>query len=417
MNTTHRIVLTGGGTGGHISPALALAEGLQSSGIALEQLLYIGNETGLESQLVPASGLAFQTICVSGMPRSKNPLPLLAWLWVLGQAIFHARQLLLTFKPSYVIGTGGYVSAPVLIAAKLVGIPFHIHEPDAQPGLVNRLMGRHAHSVSVAFDDSKRNLIAVGVSAHRISVTGNPLRHNIMVRLLNSTGTSSHLSNTQQELLLRQLGFSPILAAKTPPLILVLGGSQGARTLNQATVGALTDLLQQGFLVWHQTGPKLFGETLDALDELSALTVATDQGEQDDDDLPEWTALKEHPGYRCQAYIQDMGPVLAVASLAVCRSGSLSLSEMLVANVPMILVPYPYAAANHQTRNAQALVTAGAAVLLPDADCNANNLTTIITNLFKTQSTLTQMRQACQRLAKPYATQTIVKLLLDSQQD
>jgi UDP-N-acetylglucosamine--N-acetylmuramyl-(pentapeptide) pyrophosphoryl-undecaprenol N-acetylglucosamine transferase len=371
-----RLVVTGGGTGGHIYPALAVAEVMQADP-AVEAVQYIGKTGGLESDLVPQSGIPFQGLAFYGMPRGKSPLlpfQLLAWFLKLQQAKAHARQMLQAFRPQVVFGTGGYVSAPVLMAAKSLKIPYVVHEPDAQPGLVNRLMSRSAAIITTSFSEGADRL--KHSPTQQVLVTGNPIR-----------GSIGHLDKAQA---LAMLG---LLWSSEKPVLLVTGGSQGARRINTAIVEALPILLDEfGFAVAHLTGKNLYEETLAALD-------TTDP------------ALKQRSSYWVQPYSAQMAALLALADVAVCRAGSLSLSEMYVCGVPTVLVPYPFAAADHQRKNAQASVRAGASLMLEDGECTGERLVQALRPLVEQPAKREAMRHAALRLGHPQATEEIVACL------
>lgn len=369
VNRLQRVVLTGGGTGGHLYPALAVADALRDNP-AVEALLYVGNRNSLEERRVTEAGYPFSPIAFFGMPRQVNPLAWSRWLAALWQSVNSSMQLLQTFQATVVLGTGGYVAGPVLLAAKRLGIPYCIHEPDAHPGLVNRLMAPHAAWVTGAFPQAQQLL-----KTSRFTVTGNPLR-----------GLNTQLTKAEALQALR------LDWPAEQPVLVVTGGSQGARTLNRALVQALPVLLEEmGLAVIHQTGEKLFDETLMMVD----------------------PALHDHPRYCVQPFYTAMAPVWRCADLAVCRAGSLTLSELYAYGVASILVPFPFAAADHQRKNAKASVAAGASWYLEDANCTGQALLAMLQQLGKGTDALTAMQQAAQALAQPQATDNVVTVLLD----
>jgi UDP-N-acetylglucosamine--N-acetylmuramyl-(pentapeptide) pyrophosphoryl-undecaprenol N-acetylglucosamine transferase len=360
------VVITGGGTGGHITPALAVAADLLKRGI---RVAYMGNPQALESQLAPQHGLPFYGVPFAGMPR-KPGLALLTWLFALIKAIGLARQHLQQLQPDAVFGTGGYVAAPVLLAAKSLGIPYAIHEADANPGLVSKLTARWARHVTVAFDGA-----VPALPNPHITVTGNPVRDGLGV-----------LTQVQAAEQLKPDWLPWIEQGK--PVVLVMGGSQGARRINIAVTEALPSLLDHA-LVLHQTGTKLFEETL-----------AT---------VPD--PLKHHPHYWPVPFIDNMPAVLSLATVVICRAGSLTLSELFVAGLPSILVPYPFAAANHQMKNAQAVQSAGAAWIIEDANLTSKHLIETLDKLLHSVDHRAQMAEAAKLLAKPHATVAISQQL------
>ncbi len=359
-----RIIVTGGGTGGHLYPALAVVEGLQKDS-SIESILYIGNKAKKEADIIPQLGIRFVGLTFSGMPRGKN-LSIVPWFFQLLSAASHARRIMQEFKPHVVFGTGGYITAPVLLAALSLKIPYVVHEPDAHPGLVNRVMGRWAARMTCAFDDARQRL-----KTSHLTVTGNPLR--------------SDIGQIAREVALKNLNL-PFTLEK--PILLITGGSQGARTLNNAVLDALPQLISElNLQVMHQTGEKLYEEV---------------KGQ-----CPE--SYQNHPAYWVQPFITDMASTLALANMAVCRSGSMTLSEMYRGHIPTILVPYPYAAADHQRQNALASQRSGASVMIEDAEFTEERLVSTLRELLVDQSHLEAMKQAAASLSAPQATEEVIQ--------
>ncbi len=377
-----RVVVTGGGTGGHIYPALAVAQALLNETDGVD-VLYVGNATSLESQLVPQQGIPFESISFSGMPRGGGLgrlVALLNWLVQLLRAIQTAKGILKAYSPHVVLGTGGYVSAPVLFAAKALKIPYVVHEPDAMPGLVNRMMSRWASLATGAFDVSGKLM-----SAWRFIATGNPIRSQIHPISITEPEEDRL---TRRQTALQAMGLSFDL---NKPILIVVGGSQGAKTLNQAVVQALPQLVGTlGLQIIHQSGQKLYEETQKIVPE----------------------SYQHHPSYQLLPYFQEMWHPLALADLALCRAGSLSLSEMYLAGIPTILVPYPFAAADHQRKNAQASAAAGASIVLEDKECTGENITQCLSELLQRPERIQAMRDAALDLAHPDATDVLVSEIL-----
>lgn len=371
-----RLVVTGGGTGGHIYPALAVAETLRQDP-DVETVVYLGKADGLESELVPQSGLPFEGISFYGMPRGLSPsLPfrMFRWLFALRKAREVAKTKLREIKPDVVFGTGGYVSAPVLLAAQSLDIPYVLHEPDAQPGLANRFMAKNARVITTSFSEGANTLRQH--ADQQVLVTGNPIR-----------GSIGSLDKRQA---LEALEL-PWPEDKT--VLLVTGGSQGARRINQAVVEALPVLLDElNLAVLHVTGKKLYDETLAALEKA-------------------YPILQSHPFYRMMPYSTRMSDLLAASNIAVCRAGSLSLSEMYVCGIPTILIPYPYAAADHQRKNALASVRAGASRMLEDVECSGERIADALRAILQTPGEQDRMRQAALALGHPDATAEIARCL------
>ncbi len=371
-----RVVVTGGGTGGHIYPALAVAAHLIADP-AVAAVHYVGKTTGLEKELAEAAGLPFSGVCFTGMPRTRSfqwPFHFMGWLLQLIQATWTARAHLRRIAPQVVFGTGGYVSAPILLAAAIERIPYAVHESDAQPGLANRLMARGARLITTSFAEGAVHLQAA--SRQQVLVTGNPIRGDI-----------------------GQLDKKDALAVldlnwPTDRLVLlVAGGSQGARRINETLAQVLPVLLNDwGLGVIHLTGRALYEETLARLDAVDP-------------------SLRSHPAYCVRPYETAMAALLAAADIAVCRAGSLSLSEMMASGTPTVLIPYPFAAADHQRKNALAAVRGGASVLLNDADCTLAALLDALHPLVQDGEHRESMRQAALALGRPHATETIAQAL------
>lgn len=379
---TTRVVVTGGGTGGHIYPALAVAQALMKETDGVE-VLYVGNATSLESDLVPKQGIPFESITFSGMPRGGGlgrMIALSQWLMQLISAINAAKAILKRYTPHVVLGTGGYVSAPVLFAAKALKIPYVVHEPDAMPGLVNRLMSRWAHLATGAFDVSGKLM-----HSYRFLVTGNPIRSQIQPIAKNETAEERQL---RRQTALSAMGLSFHL---NQPILIVFGGSQGAKTLNQAVIDALPVLVDSlGLQIIHQSGQKLYEETKKMVPD----------------------GFLNHPSYTLLPYFQEIWHPLALADVALCRAGSLSLSEMYLAGIPTILVPYPYAASDHQRKNAQASAAAGASIVLEDKDCSGETIIQILRELLQSPERIQLMHEAALDLAHPDATDVLVSEIL-----
>lgn len=361
------VILTGGGTGGHIYPVIAVAQKLNNDPF-IEKIYYIGCPHNMEKNITAnESYIEFLPVKVSGMPR-KFDLRIIKWFFELNKAVYDIIQYFKKIKPDVVFGTGGYVSGSVFIAAVICKIPFVIHEPDAHPGVVTKFMASRAKTVSLAFEDAKNYL-----KSSNILINANPVRENI-----NKTTKTEALTT---------LNLDP--SRKT---ILVMGGSQGARTINNAIINSVKKLvLEHNFQVIHQTGKKNFDDCIKNISEI-------------------WHDFSNYPQYVIKPYFDDISVPLAAADLAISRAGSISISELNMVNLPSILVPFPYAAADHQRFNARAMEKAGASVFLEDSECNSENLTNLILELFNNQEKLQAMRNSTKNLSKPDAADNIIKI-------
>jgi len=360
------VVITGGGTGGHVYPALAVAQKLKIDE-DVEKIYYIGCNKNMEATIIPKEGFEFFSISISGMPRNSL-LSLFGWGKQLLTAIIQAILFLKKIKPDVIFGTGGYVSGPVLIAAVLLKIPFVIHDSDAHPGIVSKFIAPYAKAVSVSFSDAKKFL-----KSQNIIVNGNPIR--------------SSLIDINKNEACGLLNLNP--SKKT---ILVMGGSQGARSINDAVMHLAKKLVvDNNFQIIHQTGIKNYDKYIEDLTKI-------------------WPEYLNYSEYVIRPYFDNMAVPYAVADLAIARSGSLSISELNLTGLPSILIPYPYAAADHQRFNARAVEKAGAALFLEDSECNDIKLLNMILKVFE-ENNLQKMKEVNLQLSKPDATSNLADII------
>lgn len=361
-----RVILTGGGTGGHIYPALAIAKGLLARDPETE-ILYVGIRDGMEARLVPEAGIEFAGISGKGLPRRLS----LDTIKVIGKsfkALWETKKVLRQFHPDLVVGTGGYVSGPVVLTAALFNIPTLLHEQNAMPGITNRILARFVRRVMVTFPESMDRF---GVKK-KLELVGLPVRPEI-----------GHVS--------RNVGAKKFKLRPDRLTFLVTGGSRGAQTLNQAMIEVLAHLAQRPDIqvIWA-TGEKTYTQTLEGLKE-RAISWAR----------PEWRVLE---------YLSDMPEALACADIFIGRAGAASLAELMITGIPSLLIPYPYAAENHQEHNAQAIVQAGAAKMILDSELDGGRLWKEVESLISQPSLLSEMKAAAKSLAQPKALDKIVDL-------
>ncbi len=354
-----RLMITGGGTAGHTSPAVAIFEELQKRDPALE-VQWVGRRGSIEETVATKLGIPFRGVAVRGWPRAGivgrvTALARLAFGGV--QAWIHLRR----FRPQAVLGVGGYVSVPLVWVAQKTGVPTLLHEQNTHLGMANRLLGKDASRLLLSFPNTTGNF-----PKDRALVVGNPVRAGFIAPL-------------DRESALRKMNLDPGI-----PLVLVVGGSQGARTLNEAMAGML-----------DQFGPRdaqflwMTGKTgLDAARAAAANATATVQP---------------------AAFIDDMATACAAATLIVSRAGASSTAEIAALGKPSILVPFPHATDNHQETNARAFEAAGAAIVLLDSECTADQLAREIRNLLSSRDRLRTMGQAARSLARPAAVESIVE--------
>ena len=350
-STSMRAVIAGGGTGGHVIPALAIARELRERFAA--QVLFVGTARGLENRLVPAAGFELRLIEVGAFNRVSLATKLRT-LTALPRAILASSHILEQYRPDVVVGVGGYASGPAMLAAALRSLPTLVFEPNVVPGFANRVVAPMVTLAAVHFEQTARYF-------RRAIVTGVPVRREFF--LVPSYSPSRH-----------------------PPTLLVFGGSQGATALNQVMVESLAALQRQipGLHIIHQTGERDYNDAQGAY-------------------LRAGISAEVYP------FIDDMPGVFARADLLVCRSGASTVAEITAAGRPAVFVPFPKAADDHQLRNAEALVAAGAAELVAEAELNSERLVRSVQALLNDRARLARMAQAARSLAHPRAAQEIAE--------
>lgn len=358
-NGSLRVLIAGGGTGGHVIPALAVARELVAQHGA--RVRFVGTERGLEKRLVPAAGFSLDMVRVGQLNRVSFATQLKTAA-ILPLGVLSCVGLIRKFRPHVVLGVGGYASGPAMMAAILTRTPRVAFEPNAVPGMANRIVGKYVQAAAVNFPETARYFR----NAH---VTGIPVRAEF---------------------------FSvPPLRGDEPPRLLVFGGSQGARVLNRTLPQIAARLLQAvpGLKILHQSGSKHFAGTEQAYRQSADLRA-----------LPE-------DSWKVQAFLEDMPEQFAHSSLVLCRSGASTVAELAAAARPSLLVPFPQAADDHQRRNAEGMAQANAAAMLLEQDLTPDRLLQELIVLLQDRAKLQSMGNAARALAHPDATQSIVALL------
>jgi UDP-N-acetylglucosamine--N-acetylmuramyl-(pentapeptide) pyrophosphoryl-undecaprenol N-acetylglucosamine transferase len=358
-----RVLIAGGGTGGHIIPALAIADALKASafeGSKAVEILFLGTPRGLESRLVPQVGYPLELIQV-GQLKNVSFATRARTLLDLPKAVLRARKLLQTFRPHVVVGVGGYASGPAMAAAILAGIPTLAFEPNAAPGLANRLVGKRVSAAAVNFAPAARFF-------RNAQVTGIPVRASFF-----------------------DLPPRPAERTAVAPHLLIFGGSQGARALNQILPQVLVPLLAAvpGLTVLHQAGAR-------AAEQTQAAFAATGA------DPTRW---------QVSAFLDDMPARFAAADLILGRSGASTVAELCAAGKPSLLIPFPLAADDHQRRNAEVLVAEGAAQLLIEADLTPERLLQSLVSLLGQPIQLAEMSRNASKLARRDAAAQIAEMV------
>lgn len=365
-----RVMIAAGGTGGHIYPGITLAQTLREQGA---EVLFVGTRRGLESDVVPRAGFELKLVSSRYIPRRVSVQVLLA-LGTAAKGTWEAAGLIRSYSPDVVVGTGGYVSGPVLLMAAALRYPTLIHEQNAFPGITNRMLARVVRRVAVGYEEA----VAYFPKA-KTTVTGNPIRPQI-------------LACTRAEGV-RRLQLNP-----NRRTLLVTGGSQGARSINRALIAAAPLLHARSDLqVLHAAGKALYPEVRA---ELAARGVAEVAGRG-------WI---EYGNIRVVPYIYAVPEALAAADLVVGRGGALSSAEITARGLPAILVPYPHSAEDHQVKNARVLEAHGAARVLLDSEATGETLGRLILELLDSPQTLAAMARASRRQGKPGAAKALAAL-------
>jgi UDP-N-acetylglucosamine--N-acetylmuramyl-(pentapeptide) pyrophosphoryl-undecaprenol N-acetylglucosamine transferase len=345
-----KVIIAGGGTGGHIFPAISVAEEiLKRSGTNV--VLFVGTKKGLENELLSKRGYTAEHISARGI-KGKGVGKSMAALLSACKGVSDSMAVIKRFRPDVVLGVGGYVSGPMVLAASLRGIPTAICEQNSYPGVTNRILGKFVKRVFATFEESVKFF-----PRRKVVITGNPVREDILRKEKTKEGPET-------------------------VTILVFGGSQGAHKLNESVPEALARLGRGDIRVIHQTGDKDYELVKDAY-------------------------AQKHIEARVLRFIDDMAGAYAEADFIIGRSGAGTIAEITALGKPSLLIPYPYATNNHQLENARALERAGAALIVEDRDAGPENLYAALTKLLL-KDKLTTMALSAAGLGKPFAAALIV---------
>ncbi|WML43615.1 undecaprenyldiphospho-muramoylpentapeptide beta-N-acetylglucosaminyltransferase [Neobacillus sp. PS3-40] len=357
-----KIVISGGGTGGHIYPALALIREIQKETKEAE-FLYIGTEKGLESTIVTRENIPFKSIHITGFKR-KLSFDNLKTVFRFLKGVSTSRKILKEFKPDIVIGTGGYVCGPVVYAAAKLKIPTIIHEQNSIPGLTNKFLSRYVSKIAVCFEEAKDYF-----PKNKVVLTGNPRAQEV----IGKDGIRGRIS----------VGLST-----TTPAVLIFGGSRGARPINEAVVKSLSELGKKPYQVLYITGDAHFEEV-----------------------KKEVELVGNPQNVVIQPFIHNMPEVLAGIDLVISRSGATTLAELTSLGVPSILIPSPYVTNNHQEKNARSLEIQGAAEILLEKDLNNKSLIKNIDRVLLDKEKLTGMKKKAKKMGIPDSACRLYKLM------
>ena len=362
-----KVIVTGGGTGGHIYPALAIADKIKEKEPE-SQILYVGSKYGLETKIVPDTPYGFETLPVQGRVPYDNPIvdTLQTGYAVASTAgsVAKGLRILNRFKPDAVIGTGGYVSLPIMKAAQMTGVKTYIHEQNAFPGTANRFLAKKAEKIFLGFQDADK----IFKDKEKLIYTGNPVRKAFY---------ETEKKEARKELNIPEDDF----------VIFAFGGSQGAGIINEIAIETLKKVNGlQGYTLIFGTGPLYYGKIGERL-------------ESEGIELKKNILMKD--------YIKKMEQVIAVSDIVIARSGALSLAEITVSGRPSVLIPFPAATDNHQYYNAKSVADKGGAIVIEEKDVDPRKVAEDIMNLSKDSEALKNMAKGAKAAAPPDAAEII----------
>ena len=360
----NKVIISGGGTGGHIFPALSIAHALKKLNPEIE-ILFVGAEGKMEMEKVPAAGYTIVGLPIAGIKRSIS-IDNLFFPIKLIKSLSKANSILKSFKPDIAIGVGGYASGPMLFAASMNGIPTLIQEQNSYPGITNKILSKKATKICVAYENMNQFF-----EASKIMFTGNPVREDI-----------KDLTNK------KSLAANYFDLSDSTPTLLIVGGSQGARSINKAIYAGLEKLHEAGIQVIWQTGKSFFVEADEKIKKLNTNKI------------------------KAYDFISKMDLAYAICDVVVARAGASTVSELCIVRKPSILVPLPTAAEDHQTKNCLALVNRHAALLIKDQDAGATLVNEAIA-LLNNQTKQLELANNIAPLARPDAADTIAKEIID----
>lgn len=362
-----KIIVSGGGTGGHIYPALSFIKYLKTVDPNLS-VLYIGTQKGLESTIVPENGIDFKTIDIQGFKRSLS-FANITTVYKFIKSVSDAKKMIKAYKPDLVLGTGGYVAGPVVYAASKLKIPTIVHEQNSIPGITNKFLSRYATRVALAFQEA-----GTFFPPNKTVFTGNP-RAQEVADLVESGNVLSQYDLDANK--------------KT---IVIFGGSRGALKINTAVIEALPELAKKDYQILYASGEIYFN---------------------DPEFAETFTTYNQEKNIKIVPYIKNMVEVLNDANLILSRAGATTIAEITALGLPAILVPSSYVTADHQTKNAQALENAGAAISINNADLTGEKIVQAIDSLLLDDQRYRKMAENALREGVPDASQRLYQVVKD----
>lgn len=348
-----KAIIAAAGTGGHINPALAIANKIKQEEPNSE-IIFVGTDRGLENDLIPRAGYDLKRIEAYGFNR-KISLDNVKKMYKTFKSIGQAKKIIQDFKPDIMIGTGGYICLPVALAASKLNVPIVLHESNAFPGVAIKMLSKKASAILVGFEDAKKRI----KNAENVVVVGNPSK----VKEISFT-------NSQKEKILKEIGLTDI----EKPIVLVFGGSQGAQKINESFINIISKKINEKYQIIWATGPNQY-EIIKA--KLQSLNINIDN----------ISNVKILP------YIYNMEEVMNCVDLVVSRSGAMTITEISIVGKPSIFIPFPYATENHQEYNAKVLEKVGAAKIILDADLDFNILNSTINEIISDKEKMCRMSE------------------------
>ncbi|MBC8745017.1 undecaprenyldiphospho-muramoylpentapeptide beta-N-acetylglucosaminyltransferase [uncultured Limosilactobacillus sp.] len=360
-----RLLVSGGGTGGHIYPALALIERLKEVEPDTE-VLYVGTTRGLENKIVPDAGIKLETMHMQGFKRSLS-LENIKTVYLFLNSVHHAKKIVKDFKPDVVLGTGGYVSGAVLYAAAKKHIPTVIHEQNSVVGVTNKFLSRYVDQIAIAFEAARNQF-----PADKVTMAGNPRAQQVAAQ------KDSDFSWTSYGL------------RDDVPTLMVFGGSQGAPKINKTVVDAIPEFNKRPYQVIFATGQKRYDDVKKQL---------------------ETANIKPADNVKVVPYIKDMPAKMPKVAALVSRAGATTIAEVTALGVPTILIPSPYVTANHQVKNAQALVKNNAGLMITEDKLDVRSLLTQADKIMENAQLREEMAAAARKMGRPDAADRLIKVL------
>ncbi len=360
-----KAIIAAAGTGGHINPGIAIANKIKEK--EKSNIMFIGTNRGLENDLVPRAGYELKTIDAHGIER-KLTVQNFKNLYATYKSIGEARKILEQFRPDVVIGTGGYICVPVVLAAKRLNIPVILHESNAFPGVAIKLFKKKADKILVGFKDAKDRLDG----ANNVVVTGNPVK----IKKLN-------LTEEEKQKIKNEIGIK-----NNKPIVLVFGGSQGAQSINRSFMEIIVNKKNKDYQIIWAVGPGQYDEIKTKLDEVNV-------------NINNIESVKIVP------YIYNMEEVMNACDLVVCRSGAMTITEVATVGKPAVFIPYPYATENHQEYNARVLEKVGAAKIILNKDLNSEVLSNTIQDIIRDKNKLDVMGKNASKIVVEHVEEKI----------